>query len=155
MEQHLLKHVPAPRERVHFLNGLATDLDRECARFEAAIRDAGGIDLLIAGIGTNGHMAFNEPGSPMDSRTRVVQLADDTPGPLRRAMTMGIGTIMEARAILLLASGTNKAEAMCRALAGKPDIAAVPASALQRHPNLTVIADDAAGQQLRRTIQQR
>jgi glucosamine-6-phosphate deaminase len=130
------------------------DTDAECARYEEAMQNAGGIDLLIVGIGTNGHIAFNEPGSAIDSRTRVVSLAPETIANAKkhfakeseipeRAITVGIGTILAARRILLLASGQSKAEAVERALR-QPATAAVPASALQLHSDVIVILDEAA-----------
>ncbi|MBI2955625.1 MAG: glucosamine-6-phosphate deaminase [Chloroflexi bacterium] len=137
----------------------APDADEECHGYERKIRRAGGIDLAILGIGHNGHIAFNEPGSPFDARTRLVKLtertladnsiyfADATAVP-RFALTMGIGTIMEARRILLLASDGKKARILARALEG--DITSdVPASALQRHSGLTVVADEPAVASLR------
>jgi glucosamine-6-phosphate deaminase len=121
-------------------------------RYEETIRKFGGIDLLICGIGKNGHIAFNEPGSPVDSRTRIVDLAEATIEGLRgkfgadeiprRAITMGLATIMESRQILLLANGPEKAEILARALRG-PVTTDVPASVLQRHPNITVLTDQA------------
>jgi len=131
-------HVPA--SHVH-----APDL-----RYEDTIRKFGGIDLLLCGIGKNGHIAFNEPGSPSDSRTRIVNLAESTIDGLqgkfrpeeipRQAITMGLATIMEARQILLLANGPEKAGILSRALKG-PVTTDVPASILQRHPQLTVLTD--------------
>ena len=119
-------------------------------KYEETIRKLGGIDLLICGIGTNGHIAFNEPGSPIDSRTRIVDLAESTidglrgkfsPAELpRRAITMGLATIMEARQILLLASGPEKVGILLHALKGAVTTE-VPASILQRHPRLTVLTD--------------
>jgi glucosamine-6-phosphate deaminase len=121
--------------------------------YEREIENAGGIDLLILGIGTNGHIAFNEPGSAFDSRTRVVELADSTIEPLRavfaedelprQGITMGIATILSARRIVLLASGADKAAALSAALRG-PLAVECPASALRLHPDVTVIADQDA-----------
>jgi glucosamine-6-phosphate deaminase len=118
--------------------------------YEETIRRYGGIDLLICGIGKNGHLAFNEPGSPVDSRTRIVDLSESTVEGLRRkfrpdeiprqAITMGLATIMEARQILLLANGPEKAGILSRALKG-PITTDVPASILQRHTRLTVLTD--------------
>jgi glucosamine-6-phosphate deaminase len=118
--------------------------------YEETIRRYGGIDLLICGIGKNGHLAFNEPGSPVDSRTRIVDLAESTVEGLRgkfrpdeiprQAITMGLATIMEARQILLLANGPEKAGILSRALNG-PLTTDVPASILQRHSQLTVLTD--------------
>jgi len=119
-------------------------------QYEETIRRLGGIGLLICGIGKNGHIAFNEPGSPPDSRTRIVELAESTIEGLqgkfrseeipRQAITMGLATIMEARQILLLANGPEKAGILARALEG-PVTTDVPASMLQRHPQLTVLTD--------------
>jgi glucosamine-6-phosphate deaminase len=111
--------------------------------YEKTIRTAGGIDLLILGIGLNGHIAFNEPGSAVTSRTRIVDLAPETVAPIRRGITMGIATILEARRILLLASGSSKKEVLRRALEDPID-ESLPASALRLHSDLTVIADSAA-----------
>jgi glucosamine-6-phosphate deaminase len=123
--------------------------------YEDAIREAGGIDLLIAGLGTNGHIAFNEPGSPFDSRTRVVDLAESTVTamaisfddrlPPRQAVTIGIATILEARQIVLLATGASKSSALKRAVYGTIT-EEVPASALRLHGAVTVIADTAAAE---------
>lgn len=132
-------------------DGSARDPLAECQRYEAALAAAGGLDLVVLGLGRNGHIGFNEPGSPADSRTRVVRLSHSTrmanragflPGedvPLF-AITMGIGTILDARRILLLASGRDKAEALERTMQG-PVSTEVPASVLQRHPNVIVLAD--------------
>jgi glucosamine-6-phosphate deaminase len=141
--------------RVHVPAGDAEDLEAACAAFEASIAEAGGVDLQILGIGRNGHLAFNEPGSAFSSRTRPVRLAEDTRRANARffesfdqvpahALTQGIATIMEARHLLLVAQGAGKATALARALEG-PVTEAFPASIIQRHPNLTVIADRAAG----------
>lgn len=131
-------------------DGLATDLEAECARFEAAIAQAGGIDLAVLGLGRNGHLAFNEPGSSLAGRTRVevlmrVDLGDDgTRAPLPRvAITMGIGTILAARACLVVAFGFEKERAVAEMIEGSVT-SIVPASALQLHPNTTVVLDDAA-----------
>lgn len=152
MSEHLFDHLDV--EQVHIPDGQAEDLDMECLRFEQAIADVDGVDLWLLGIGSNGHIAFNEPGCSADSRTRVVDLApstitansrffdsqEDVP---RQALTVGIATILEARKILLLATGGSKAEAICEALAGamSPDC---PASYLQDHPDCTFLLDDEA-----------
>jgi glucosamine-6-phosphate deaminase len=114
-------------------------------RYEETIRNCGGIDLLVCGIGKNGHLAFNEPGSPFDSRTRVVDLAESTIAGRnipRKAITMGLATIMEARQILLLANGPEKAGILALACRG-PVTTDVPASVLQRHSGVTVLTDRA------------
>jgi glucosamine-6-phosphate deaminase len=135
-------------------NGEAADPDAEALAYDAAIRAAGGLDLQVLGIGHNGHIGFNEPGTPADSRTHAVLLTDKTrqanarffatlDDVPTRALTMGIGTILEAREILLLANGADKAEIMAAALRG-PVTPDNPASFLQKHPRVTVIIDAAA-----------
>lgn len=155
MRDHFFNHVNVPGPNIDIPNGAPNiDSEAESARYEDAIRGAGGIDLLVVGVGTNGHIAFNEPGSSLTSRTRVVTLAPETLANARQyfaigvevpqsAITMGIGTILEARRILLLASGHGKAEAVRRALQG-PVSESLPASALQLHPDVTAILDKAA-----------
>lgn len=150
-------HEPA---RVHLLRGDVADLETAAAEYEAMIRVAGGIDLQILGIGRNGHIGFNEPGSSLGSRTRPKTLEPETladyfgspdaaPPMTRFAITLGIGTIMEARRLLLLASGADKAEIVRRAAEG-PITAEVPASVIQFHPRATVVLDEAAAAQLKR-----
>ncbi|MCY3661563.1 MAG: glucosamine-6-phosphate deaminase [bacterium] len=135
----------------------APDLAAECARYEGML--AGGMDLQILGIGRNGHIAFNEPGSSLAGTTRVVTISEatrrdnarffDHPGDVpRRAITQGIGSILRARRLLLVATGESKAAALCAALEG-PVSVAVPASALQLHDHVTVVADRAAASALR------
>ncbi|HXH26044.1 MAG TPA: glucosamine-6-phosphate deaminase [Vicinamibacterales bacterium] len=145
---------------LHLLRSDAPDPEAECARFAAILRELGPPDLVVLGIGADGHIAFNEPGSPPDSRTRLVALTDETRrahaeafGGLERVprtgLTIGIADILEARRVLLLASGGAKAGILARALRG-PETPEVPASALRRHPALTVIADRAAAADLQR-----
>ncbi len=127
--------------------------------YDETVQRAGGIDLLICGIGVNGHIAFNEPGSALDSRTRIVELADSTIALMRssfsphelphQAITMGVATILEARRILLLASGSHKAQILARAFA-REITTDVPASVLRLHSNLIVIADEGAATIYRR-----
>ena len=154
MFHNFFDHVDVRRENVHIPDGMAEDLDEECRRYEEAIKEAGGIDLQLLGIGRNGHIGFNEPGSPFDSRTRVVKLSEQTRKDNARffnsidevpthAITMGIGTIMEARRIILIASGEAKAEAIAKAVKG-PKTVDVPASALQDHPDCLFIIDKEA-----------
>lgn len=154
MKRNLYDHVDLDPANAHLPNGNAPDPDEECRRYEATIRAAGGIDLMILGIGHNGHVGFNEPETPWESRTRRVSLTettrkanarffnslDEVP---REALTMGIGTIMESRRILLLASGKDKAAIVERAIHGEPSIS-VPATVLQKHPDVMVIVDRAA-----------
>jgi glucosamine-6-phosphate deaminase len=154
MHEHLFRHVNVLPANIHIPEGRpGIDGTAESLRYENLIRDAGGIDLLIVGIGANGHIAFNEPGAEFDSRTRIVDLAPETIANARRhfgaepvpskAITMGIGTIRKSRRIVLLASGKEKADAVERALRG-PVSVSVPASALQLHPRVIVILDEAA-----------
>ncbi len=128
-------------------------------RYEAAIREAGGVDLQILGIGRTGHIGFNEPGSSLASRTRVKTLTDatradnarffDTPGDVpRHCLTQGLGTILEARELVLLAFGAGKADAVAGAVEG-PVSSSLPGSVIQLHPDVTVIVDEAAAAKLR------
>jgi glucosamine-6-phosphate deaminase len=139
-------------------DGSAADPERAAADYDAAIAAAGGIDVQILGIGHNGHLAFNEPGSALNSRTRVEVLTERTRAanaryfstpeevPLR-CITQGLGTIMEARHLLLVVNGADKAGILAAALNG-PVTADCPASVLQRHPHVTVVADEAAASHL-------
>lgn len=159
MDQHLFGHVNIDPRNTHLPNGRAANLEEECRRYEAAIQRFGGIDLQVLGIGTAGHIGFNEPLSALRSRTRVKAL---TPTTLkqnaphfggeekmpRRAITMGVGTIIEARRCLLLATGESKAGVIAQAVEG-PITSMVSASALQLHPRCTVIVDEAAAGQLK------
>lgn len=154
MRRHLFAPAGMDSRRTHLPDGTAADPHAEAERYEAAIRAAGGIDLQLLGIGVNGHIGFNEPGSPLDSRTRVVELCATTRSANRRhfpcgeappthAITLGIATILEARRLLLLATGSAKATALRAALQG-PISAGLPASVLQRHPACVAILDAAA-----------
>ena len=150
--EHLFRPLAVDPGQVRLLRGDAPDPIVECRRFDQAIAAAGGLDLTILGLGTNGHVAFNEPGSDGDSATREVVLTEatrraqlgrfaaqsDVP---RRGLTLGLSTIRAARAILLLASGPGKEAAMAAALRGQPD-ASWPVTAILGHPALTVLADD-------------
>jgi len=159
MDYHLFRHVNIDPRNTHLPNGMADDLDAECRRYEASIQRFGGIDLQLLGIGKAGHIGFNEPLSALRSRTRVKAL---TPTTLkqnasffggeehmpRRAITMGVGTIIEARRCLLLATGESKADIIAQAVEG-PITSMVSASALQLHPHCTVIVDEAAAARLK------
>lgn len=158
MREHLFDHVGIDTDRIHIPDGMAADLDAACAAYEQSIEEAGGIDLQILGIGSNAHLAFNEPGSSLGSRTRVQTLTAKTLADnarffgegetqSRTAVTMGLGTIMEARKLLLLASGTGKAAAVRDALEG-PVTAMCPASVLQMHPHVHILLDEAAASAL-------
>jgi glucosamine-6-phosphate deaminase len=159
MDHHLFRHVNVDPRNTHLPNGLANDLDAECRRYEALIQRFGGIDLQLLGIGKAGHIGFNEPLSALRSRTRVKAL---TPTTLkqnaaffggedkmpRRAITMGVGTIIEARRCLLLATGESKGEVVAKAVEG-PITSMISATALQLHPRCTVVVDEAAASQLK------
>jgi|SRR5579859_3875566 len=160
MRQHFFSHVNVPPANIHIPDGsIKGDYRQYCAAYEQSIREAGGIDLQILGIGRNGHIGFNEPTSSLGSRTRLKVLTQETiednhkffaPGEEipQCAITMGIGTILQARRILLLASGASKATAISNAIEG-PVTASVTASALQLHPEVTFIVDRDAGAQLK------
>ncbi|BDU76525.1 glucosamine-6-phosphate deaminase [Mesoterricola sediminis] len=156
MEEHLFRHVNLRPGNTHLPDGAAPDPEAECRDYERRIREAGGIDLQLLGLGVTGHIGFNEPPAPFDAPTRVVDLDPRTraqnagvfPGGFdavpRRALTMGVGTILAARSCLLLVTGASKAPILQDVLRG-PASPAVPASALQRHPRCLVLADpDAA-----------
>lgn len=160
MHENLFQHVNARPENIHIPDGtISENYDRYCSAYEQAIRDAGGIDLQILGIGRNGHIGFNEPTSSLGSRTRLKVLTKETIDDNRKsfgpgekvpecAITMGIGTILEARRILLLASGSSKATSIAQAIEG-PVTASITASALQHHPDVTFIVDKEAGANLK------
>jgi len=151
MNANLFNHINIDKLNTHVPDGKAENFQMSCQQYEKDIQAAAGIDLQLLGIGSNGHIAFNEPGSPGNSRTRVVTLTertikdnarffqDESEIP-RQAVTMGIGTILEANKIVLLATGANKAEAVVKALKGKVT-ADLPASFLQNHPDCIFILD--------------
>jgi len=158
MNRHLFGQVNLDLRNTHLPDGLAADLDAECSRYEALIAGCGGIDFQLLGIGLAGHLGFNEPASSLRSRTHVqvlspVTLAQNAPlfassGQMpRRAITMGVGTILESRRCLLLATGEEKAEIVARAIEG-PVTGMVSATALQFHPQCWVVLDEAAAGRL-------
>jgi len=160
-EQHLFSQVSAQPELIHLMDGGTADPEAECARYEDLLRDVGGIDLQLLGLGEVGHIGFNEPLSALMSRTRTKTLMPATRKQNafafggeehvpRRAMTMGVGTILEARRCLLLVTGANKAPILAQAIEG-PVTSQVTASALQLHPRCVVVVDEAAAGQLRNT----
>lgn len=160
MHTHLFRHINIPRNQVHIPDGMAKDIPSFCKHYEDQIAAAGGIDLQVLGIGTDGHIGFNEPSSSLASRTRIKTLTDQTRrdnarffGSLEEVpyhvITMGIGTIMEARQIVLLAFGKHKARAIAEAVEG-PITAMNPASVLQMHPVVKVCLDEAAASELKR-----
>lgn len=160
MWEKLFRHVNIPRKNVHIPDGLAKDIPKFCARYERQIRQAGGIDLQVLGIGTDGHIGFNEPSSSLASRTRIKTLTAETrrdnaqffgreQDVPHHVITMGIGTIMDARQVMLLALGANKAAAVAAAVEG-PITAMCPASILQMHPVAKIVLDEAAAARLQR-----
>lgn len=161
MEHSLFQHVNINPANTHLPDGQAQDLEAECARYESEIERVGGIDLQLLGIGINGHLAFNEPLSSLSSRTRTKSLtpetreqnssffgtADKVPS---RAITMGIGTILDSRWCLMLATGSSKAAILQKAIEG-PICSIVPASALQMHRRCTIVIDETAASELQFT----
>lgn len=153
MHQHLFDKVNIHPENVNLPDGMAEDAEKECKRYEELIRSLGGVDLQLLGLGHNGHIGFNEPGAAFEKETHCVNLtertieankrffasADDVP---KQAFTMGIKTIMQAKKILVIASGEDKAEILKEAFFG-PVTPAVPASILQLHNNVIVVGDQA------------
>ena len=158
MRINLFDHVNIKDENIHFLDGLPDDVEAECERYENAITDLGGIKLQILGIGRDGHIGFNEPSSSLASRTRDKTLTKETIEDNERyfdedeevprwALTMGVGTIMDAKEILLLATGRPKADAV-KAMVEGPLTAMCTASALQMHPRALVVLDEEAAAKL-------
>lgn len=158
MWENLFHHINVDPRFVHIPHGMADDIDAFCDWYEDRIREVGGIDLQILGIGANGHIAFNEPCSSLGSRTRIKTLTEETRqdnarffGSLEEvpkyAITMGVGTIMEAHTLLLLASGSGKADAIAKTVEG-PITAMVPASIVQLHRDARVLVDREAASKL-------
>ena len=155
MWTNFFSHIDIKKENVHILNGNAPDLEAECAQYEAAIKAAGGIDLFMGGIGPDGHIAFNEPGSSLASRTRVKTLTTDTIIANCRffdndvnlvpktALTVGVGTVMDAKEVLIVCNGHNKARALQHGIEeGVSQMWTI--SALQMHPHAIIVCDEAA-----------
>ena len=153
MWDNFFSHIDIKRENVHLLNGTATDLLKECDEYEKRIASFGGLELLIGGMGSNGHIAFNEPGSSLVSRTRVERLNNDTRNANARffggdinlvpssALTIGVGTIMEAREVLIIVSGHAKARALQAVVEGSVS-QFWTLSCLQMHPNAIIVCDE-------------
>ena len=159
MWKNFFGHIDIKPENVHILNGNAPDLIAECNHYEELIAEAGGIDLFLGGIGPDGHIAFNEPGSSLSSRTRIKTLTTDTIHANcrffgndlnlvpKQALTVGIGTIMDAHEVLLVCNGHNKARALKHCIDG--DISHKwTSSILQMHPRAIVVCDEAACDEL-------
>ncbi len=154
MNSTLFDHLDIQKKNTHIPSGVAKDMEEECLNYEGMLKHHGGIDLQILGIGSNGHIGFNEPGTPFSSKTQIVDLTSSTREANARffsninevptqAITMGISTIMQSREILLLVSGESKSEAVQQLLYGDID-EQFPASVLRLHPNVKIIADEAA-----------
>ena len=160
MWNNFFSHINIKKENVHILNGNAEDLDAECAAYEAAIEAAGGIDLFMGGIGPDGHIAFNEPFSSLSSRTRIKTLTTDTIIANSRffdndinkvpktAVTVGVGTVMDAKEVLILVNGHNKAQALYHAVEGSVT-QMWTISVLQMHQSGIIVCDDAATAELK------
>jgi glucosamine-6-phosphate deaminase len=159
MQENFFRHVNIPPQNIHIPSGTTTNYRAFCDWYEKRIVEAGGIDLQILGIGSDGHIAFNEPGSSLSSRTRLKTLAKSTIDDNARfferredvpiyAITMGVGTIMDARQVLLLANGAKKAEAIAAAVEG-PVTSMITASALQLHPSCKTFLDESAAGKLK------
>ena len=160
MYQNFFNHIDILPENINILNGNAGDLEAECRRYEDKIKSYGGIHLFMGGIGPDGHIAFNEPGSSLSSRTRMKNLTTDTiiansrffendiNKVPKRALTVGVGTVMDAREVLILVNGHNKARALYHAIEGSVNhIWTV--SILQTHPKGIIVCDDAATDELK------
>ena len=155
MHRNLFDHIDIKKENVHILNGNAEDLAAECAAYEKAIVEAGGIDLFLGGVGEDGHIAFNEPFSALESRTRVVTLTQDTrevnsrffdndPSAVpAQAMTVGVGTVLDSKEVLILVFGSKKARALQASVEG-PLSHYCTLSGLQKHPAGIVVCDENA-----------
>ena len=160
MHRNLFDHIDCPAEQIHILNGNAEDLYEECANYENAIEEEGGIDLFIGGIGPDGHIAFNEPFSSLSSRTRQKTLTTDTiiancrffdndiNKVPKTAVTVGVATVLDAQEVMILCNGHNKARALQAAIEG-PITQAWTISALQSHPAVIIVCDEAATDELK------
>ncbi|SDI21301.1 glucosamine-6-phosphate deaminase [Paenibacillus naphthalenovorans] len=155
MQRHLLGKIDIPPKQCHIPDGMAADLESECRRYDRVLEEAGPIDLQMLGIGHNGHIGFNEPDEELEHVTHVVELHEQTREANARffgmpkkvpaqAITMGVGTILKAKRILLVVRGPDKADIVKRALQG-PVTTKCPASFLQTHPDVTVLLDTDAG----------
>lgn len=160
MHRHLFDHIDCPAENINILNGNASDLEQECRNYEDRIKQYGGIDIFVGGIGVDGHIAFNEPFSSLSSRTRIKTLTEDTrianarffDGKLENvpkcALTVGVATVMDAREILILCNGHAKSRALQAAIEG-PVCQAWTVSAIQNHPHAIIICDEDATDNLK------
>ncbi|MGA4718439.1 glucosamine-6-phosphate deaminase [Fictibacillus nanhaiensis] len=155
MEEHLFAHINVPESQIHIPDGTAEELEAECERYDVELNRGEGVDIQILGIGSNGHIGFNEPGTSFTSHTHIVQLAETTRKANARffqrledvpthAITMGIASILKAKQIILLVSGVDKAEVMKQLLTTDEVDEELPASALKNHHNVTILADEEA-----------
>lgn len=158
MKSNLFNHINIDDDNIHIPDGMSDNVEKECANYEKKMKEAGGIDLQLLGIGRNGHIGFNEPSDHFEPNTHLVQLDDDTiqanarffdsiDEVPTRAISMGVGSILKAKKILLLASGEGKADAIYDTVKG-PITPKVPASILQLHPDVTIIVDKEAASRL-------
>lgn len=159
MRQQLFEHIDIPPEHCHLLNGTAANWQLECDHYEKTIQQAGGIQLFLGGLGVDGHLAFNEPGSSIQSRTRRQELTEQTRSSNARffagdskkvpkmALTIGLATLLEAKEIVIIATGAHKAQAIHSMLLSPPS-ESFPASFLQTHTDANLICDEAAAAQL-------
>jgi len=160
MMDNLFNHIDIDRQHIHILNGMAENLEKECELYEEAIAAEGGIDLFLGGMGRNGHVAFNEPGSSFSSRTRIKTLAEETREANSRffnddiskvpnlALTVGVGTVMDAREVVIIVNGRNKARAL-RAVIEDGVNHMWTLSCLQMHPNAIIVCDEEATEELK------
>lgn len=160
MWDNFFNHVNIKKENVNILNGNAADLDKECAAYEAKMKSVGGVDLFLGGIGPDGHIAFNEPGSSLASRTRVKTLTKDTIIANSRffdndinkvpktSVTVGVGTILDAKEVLIMVNGHNKARALAQAVEGSIN-QMWTITALQLHEKAIIVCDEAATEELK------
>ena len=160
MHENFFSHIDINKNNIHILNGMAADPIKECEAYEEAITAAGGIDLFLGGAGSDGHLAFNEPGSSLVSRTRVKSLTSETRMANARffdndpekvpktALTVGVGTVMDAREVVVIVSGHNKARALRDAVEGGVNHMCT-LSCLQMHRRAIIVCDDAAAEELK------
>ena len=158
MDENLFNHIDLPKSQIHILDGLASNPQQECVDYEEKIASFGGIDIQLGGIGENGHLAFNEPGTPFDSLTHVQQLTDNTievnsrffekkSDVPQKALTIGLQTIFNAKEVIVLALGEKKAEAVYKSVRGEVSYLC-PASMIQNHSNGIFVVDEAAALKL-------
>ena len=160
MMENLFNHIDIDPKHIHILNGMTTDPEKECRLYEEAISAEGGIDLFLGGMGNDGHIAFNEPGSSLNSRTRVKTLTEDTKAANARffdgdpskvpvtALTVGVGTVMDAREVVIIVNGRNKARAL-KAVVEEGVNHMWTLSCLQTHPKAIIVCDEDATEELK------